>query len=61
MKHWHTAKILQSTTAQKRKMTVFWDVVPGSLVEVYQRSEVLGAFIALMMRAASTSEALANF
>jgi hypothetical protein len=36
------------------KMTVFWDVVPCSLVEVYW-------VIALMMEAASASEILVNF
>jgi hypothetical protein len=36
-------------------MTVFWDVAPFSLVEVYQVSEVSAASIALM-EAESTSE-----
>jgi hypothetical protein len=41
-------------------MTVFWDIVPWSQVQVYRRSEVL-AMIALMMEAASTSKTLVNF
>jgi hypothetical protein len=42
------------------KMTVFWDVAPCSLVEVYQRFG--GAcFLTLMMEAVSTSETLVNF
>jgi hypothetical protein len=44
-------------TAVSMKMAVFWVVAPCSLVEVYQRSEVLAApiiraMIALMMEAA---------
>jgi hypothetical protein len=40
-------------------MIVFWDVVPCSLAEVNRRFR--GAVIALMMKAASTSEMSANF
>jgi hypothetical protein len=40
------------------KMTVFWDVAPCSLVEVYRR---LRGAIALMMEAESTSETSVNF
>jgi hypothetical protein len=59
------------------KMTVFWDIVPYSLVEVYRRWEVLAAsiiratravshvilelLIAVMMEAVSTSETSLNF
>jgi hypothetical protein len=39
------------------KMAVFWVVALCSLVEVYRRYEL----IALMMKAANTSEALVNF
>jgi mannose/fructose-specific phosphotransferase system component IIA len=43
-------------------MTVFWDVVPCSLVNFTGVSEVLTALnITLMMEAASTSETSANF
>jgi hypothetical protein len=47
-------------------MAVFWDVAPGSLVEVYnvsEVSEVLAAsnIRAMMMEAARTSETLVNF
>jgi hypothetical protein len=41
-------------------MTVFWVVAPYSPVEVYRRFKVLAA-IALMMKAASTSETSVNF
>jgi hypothetical protein len=40
------------------KMTVFWDLAPCSLVEVYRR---FSAIVALMMEAASTSETSVNF
>jgi hypothetical protein len=45
------------------KMAVFWFVAPCSLVEVYQRPEMLAAsiIIVLMMEAASNSEMLVNF
>jgi hypothetical protein len=44
------------------KLTVFWDVVSCSLVEVTDVSEVLTAsIIALIMEAASTSETSLNF
>jgi hypothetical protein len=43
-------------------MAVFWVVAPCSLVEVYQRFEVLAPsiIIALMMETARTSETLVN-
>jgi hypothetical protein len=49
-------------TAVSTKMAVFWVVAPCSLVEVYQPSEVLAAFMirALMMEAARTSETFVN-
>jgi hypothetical protein len=40
-------------------MAVFWVVAPCSLVEIYRRFR--GAYIALMMEAASTSESSVNF
>jgi hypothetical protein len=42
-------------------MALFWVVAPCSLVEVTSVSEVLAAFIALMMEATRTSETLVNF
>jgi hypothetical protein len=42
------------------KMTVFWDVVPCSLVEVHQFLELLAAST-LMLEAASPSETFVNF
>jgi hypothetical protein len=46
----------------EKKINVFWDVAPRSLVEFYQR--FIGAcwmIIALMMEAASTTETSVNF
>jgi hypothetical protein len=45
------------------KMTVFWDVAPFSLVEVYRRFRGVSIIraIALMMEAASTSKTSVNF
>jgi hypothetical protein len=46
------------------KMTVFWDVVPYSLVEVYRRFRGACCLLhqgILMMEAACTSEKLVNF
>jgi hypothetical protein len=43
------------------KMTVFWDVAPCSLVEVYQNFKGACCLILLNMEAASTSEVLTNF
>jgi hypothetical protein len=51
------------------KLTVFWDVVPYSLVEAYRRfrgacclhHQDSEGIISLMMEAASTSETLVNF
>jgi hypothetical protein len=52
-------------TAVSTKTTVFWVVVPCSLVEVYQRyrgaADSIIRVITLMMLAARTSETLANF
>jgi hypothetical protein len=41
------------------KITVFWDVAPCSMVEVYQHFR--GASITLIMEVASTSETSVNF
>jgi hypothetical protein len=41
------------------KLTVFWDVAPCYLVEVYRRFR--GKIIALMMEAANTSETSVKF
>jgi hypothetical protein len=47
--------------AARMKMAVFWVVVPCSLVEVYRfRGPCCLHLIALMMKAASTSETLVN-
>jgi hypothetical protein len=43
------------------KMAIFWVVVPGSLVEVYQRFRGTFCLSALMVEATSTSEMLVNF
>jgi hypothetical protein len=48
------------------KMTVFWDVAPCSLVEVFRRAELLitsiiRTIITLMMEEVSTSETSVNF
>jgi hypothetical protein len=46
----------------KIKTTVFWDVAPCCLVEIYRRLEVLVAsVISAMMEAASSSETSVNF
>jgi hypothetical protein len=42
-------------TNESEEMAVFWVVAPCSLVEIYR------PFIALMMKAASTSETSVNF
>jgi hypothetical protein len=52
-------------TAASMKFTVFWDVAPCSLVEIYRLLEVLAASIfraiALMMEAVSIFETSVNF
>jgi hypothetical protein len=63
----HMLKVrFQVLTAVSIKMTVFWYVVPCSLVEVYRRLRCAYCLhrqgkIALMMDVASTSEISVNF
>jgi hypothetical protein len=53
----------QDLTAASKKMTVFWDVVHCSVVEIVRASEVLTASIIreLMMEAVSVSETSVSF
>jgi hypothetical protein len=48
-------------TTYSIKMTVFWDVAPCSLAEVYSLFRGVFDEIALMMEAVRTSETSANF
>jgi hypothetical protein len=64
----HCPIFLMGTTLPL-KMTVFWDVAPCNLVEVYRRfrgacclhQQGVGFIIVLIMEAASTSETSVNF
>jgi hypothetical protein len=51
----------QVLTVASMKITVFWDVVPCSVVDVYWRITGQWVLIALMLDAASTSETSVNF
>jgi hypothetical protein len=43
------------------KVTVFWDVAQGSLIDVYRRSRVPFYLVSRMMEAASTFKTSVNF
>jgi hypothetical protein len=51
----------QVLAAASMKMTIFWNIMPCSLIEIYRRFKDACLLIALMMEAASTSETLVNF
>jgi DNA gyrase inhibitor GyrI len=44
-----------------KKIAIFWDVAPCSLVEVYRRFRGACCLIALMIEAENTSETWVNF
>jgi hypothetical protein len=62
MRSWLLVRF-QVVTAVSIKMTVFWDVAPCSLAEVYQcfRGVCCCAIIALMLEISGTSETSVNF
>jgi hypothetical protein len=51
----------QVLTAATMKLTVFWDVAPGDLVDATDVSEMLASSIIRMMKAGSTSETSVNY
>jgi hypothetical protein len=53
----------QVLTAASMRMTVFWDVAQGSLIDVLEvlAASISASIIALMMMAASTFETSVNF